>query len=258
MYRLLIITDSAAEKERIANMTGWETMGFKPPHIRENEQDMQECMKKHAIDAMAIDASPAFDGVRQAVDRDFPYLPLFQLAPDNETQMRYIRELGRLLGRLNADDSDDPNDAVARLNQYRERWMKRLISGMVTGPDEVQRLLQLYRFRENADQPCLLYRLNIPEDDVFLSERWHYGGERLETALRNFYGISHDHMLFHIGLVSPQEIRIAVVSDRGGELNMEKATDYIRATADGIRHYLGLPLDLQSCDSVPHLRDFAV
>ena len=54
----------------------------------------------------------------------------------------------------------------------------------------------------------LVVRRNDGTTDVFLTERWHYGGERLETALRNFFGREHGHMLLRVAVVSPQEVRV--------------------------------------------------
>ena len=258
MYRLLIITDSAAEKQRIEELTGWEALGFKPPRIRENAQEMRECMQKHAIDAIAVDPSMAFDNVREIIDREYPTLPIFLLSDNAETQMAYIRELGRMLGRLRADDSDDKTDSVTRFAQQRDRWMKRLIAGAIHGPENVERHLRLYRCPEHANQPALLLKMRIPDDDAFLSERWHYGGERLETALTNFYGTHPEHMFLHLVLSSPQELRIVLLSDDQRTLNQDRAIAYVRTASEQITHYLGLKLELEDCETVPELRNFAM
>ena len=58
MYRLLIVTTDQATKDMLAAMEGWEALGVKPPRVRETVEDAVECMKKHPIDAIAVEDAP--------------------------------------------------------------------------------------------------------------------------------------------------------------------------------------------------------
>ena len=60
MYRLLIVTTDQATKDMLAAMEGWEALGVKPPRVRETVEDAVECMKKHPIDAIAVEDAPVF------------------------------------------------------------------------------------------------------------------------------------------------------------------------------------------------------
>ena len=81
-----------------------------------------------------------------------------------------------------------------------------------------------------------------------MSERWRYGSERLEMALRNFFGEEHDRMSLHVAVVSPEEVRVlACPKPEYGEhedFTAEKLLGYIDETIEQIDHYLGLPMNI--------------
>ena len=55
MYRLLIVTGNQSVRDLFTAMEGWESLGFKPPRLRQTTQEALECMQKHQIDAIAVD-----------------------------------------------------------------------------------------------------------------------------------------------------------------------------------------------------------
>ena len=137
MYRLLIVTDDPAAKNMLSAMTGWEAQGFKPPRIFSTVEEAVECMNNRHIDAVAVEASPAFDGFISFLDEKYPNIPLFDIAATEEEQQLVIREMNRLLSRLRADDTNDLYDDTARMEEQRERWIKRVIGGMVPTVREI-------------------------------------------------------------------------------------------------------------------------
>ena len=256
MYRLLIVTDAQSVKDRLEAMQGWERLGFKPPRIRTDMAEAVECIHRHHIDAIAVDENPAFDGFIAYLDEHFPNVPLFQIAADDESQLLVLRELSSLLSRLRADDTNDDYDEASRMQEYRERWLKKLIGGVVPTCEELKRQLKLYRCSESIDVPCVLARLEMPQDDGFFSGRWHYGSERLEVALRNFFGHQHDHMILHVAVVSQQEVRVLCYpADKEG-VSENAAFDYVQETAEQIGHYLGLSMKVLDVRRVPGLMAF--
>ena len=256
MYRLLIVTDAQSAKDRLEAMQGWEILGFKPPRIRTSMAEAVECIHRHHIDAIAVDENPAFDGFLAYLDEHFPNVPLFQISPTDEQQQLILRELSSLLSRLKADDTNDDYDEAARLQEYRERWLKKLIGGVVPTCEDLRRSLCLYRCSERMDVPCVLARLEMPQDDGFFSGRWHYGSERLEVALRNFFGHQHDHMILHVAVVSPQEVRVLCYPADGEAISENAAFDYVQETAEQIDHYLGLSMKVLEVRRVPGLTAF--
>ena len=77
MYRLLIVTTNQATKDMLASMEGWEALGVKPPRVRETVEDAVECMKKHPIDAIAVEDAPVFAPLADYLDRQAPAMPVF-------------------------------------------------------------------------------------------------------------------------------------------------------------------------------------
>lgn len=244
-----------------ASMEGWEAMGYKPPRLRNTVDAAQECMQKHHIDAIAVDGDPAFAPMNDHLDRHYPLLPIFEIAEDAQAQWGVLREVYQLLNQLHADDSDDDHDEGYRLKMVQERWMKKLLSGMAPTRAHILAHHRMLRCAEKTDGPFLCARLSIPTGDNFITERWHYGSERLETALRNFFGEEHDHMKLHVAVISPEEVRV-MVSVRPGrrakaELTSQSAVEYIEETTQQIQNYLGLSMTLVDIKTLPSLTAFA-
>ena len=256
MYRLLIVTENQNVNEMITAMQGWEKLGFKPPRLRATTEDAVECMKKHRIDAIAVEHAPGFDALLTYLDKQYPDLPMFQIAPDAESQMQIVQEVSRLLIRLKADDSNDAYDAVSSMQLQRERWIKRLVSGMISGEETLNRHLALYRFHMQPDLPCVLARLEMSDEDGFMSVRWHYGSDRLETALRNFFGQGYSHMRMHVAVVSPEEVRVLCYPESPEACVSENiAYDYMHETVEQIESYLGLHMNITSVQRISGLRE---
>lgn len=255
MYRLLIVTENQGVNDMISAMQGWEKLGFKPPRLRTTVAEALECMKKHHIDAIAVDHIPAFDELFAYLDQNAPDLPMFQIAADEESQRQVVQELSRLLNRLNADDSNDAYDLSFNMQVQRDRWMKKLLCGLVTSEEELIRQMQLYRFNAHVDLPCVLAQLEMSDEDGFMSERWHYGSDRLETALRNFFGHGHSHMIMHVAVVSPEEVRVLCYpasAEYGVSENI--AYDYMHETVEQIENYLGLHMNIVNVCRISGIR----
>ena len=192
------------------------------------------------------------------LDEHAPDTPLFEIGGSAEEQLATVREVASLLTRLHADDSNDEYDLTDRMEKLRAHWLRKVVRGMERTPEDIRRGLRLYRCGERADVPCILGRLAMPADDGFLTERWHYGGQRLEVALRNFFGHEHGHMLFHVAVVSQEEVRVLCYPRDAGEgLSENEAFEYIQETAEQIEKYLGLSMKVLEVRRIPGLAAFA-
>lgn len=255
MYRLLIVTENQSVNDMFAKMQGWEKLGFRPPRLRSTVEEALECMRNHHIDAIAVEHSPAYDELLAYLDQHHPDLPMFQIASSEGAQLLIIQELSSLLSRLKADDSNDDHDAAFKMRIQRDRWLKKLIGGMVSGED-LARQMQLYRFNPRLDLPCVLAQLEMSDEDGFMSERWHYGSDRLETALRNFFGHSYSHMLIHVAVISPEEVRVLCYPaspEYGVSENI--AFDYVQETLEQIENYLGLHMSVMNVYRISGIRE---
>lgn len=258
MYRLLIVTGNPNAQEMLSAMDGWEKMGFKPPRLIGSAEEAVQCLRGYHVDAIAVDDDPALDEFCAYLDEQYPNKPLFQIARSPEAQRKVVQELYSLLTRLNADDTNDDYDPAYKLQHQRERWLRKVVSGMISTSEELSRQHRLYRCPLQLNEPCVLARLDMPDDDRFLSQRWHYGSERLETALRNFFGSAHDHMLIRVCVLSQEEVRVLCCPD-GTECGVSEnaAFEYIQETLEQIDHYLGLQMKILEVRRVPGLIAFA-
>ncbi|MDD3411021.1 MAG: hypothetical protein PHY12_09465 [Eubacteriales bacterium] len=263
MYRLLIVTGKPEVGEMFAAMDGWEAMGFKQPRLRASVDEAVACMHKHHIDAIAIDDDPAFAPLEPWLDENAPSMPIFEIGRNPEDQLAKIREVELLLNYLHTDNSNDNYDEAYYFQMARTHWMKRLISGMAPSKEYVLAHQRMYRCKDEAQAPCVFARISLAEGEQFLSGRWHYGSERLETALRNFFGLEHDHLAVHLAIVSPDEMRVVVCPKMGAGMEMQKrltaqrAEEFIREAAAQVENYLGLKLDIVEVDVLNGLTAFA-
>ena len=258
MYRLLMVTDDPKALERLSAMTGWEAMGYKPPHLRSSVEGAIDCLGRHHVDAIAVAPVPVLQSLMPYLDEKYPRTPLFEMADTEEGQCAVLKELRNLLTRLSADDSNDEYDQSARFDQQRERWMRKVIAGVIPTEGDIRRQLRLYRCQANLIVPCMLTRLELPQGDSFLSERWHYGSERLETALRNFFGTEREHMLIHVAVISPQEVRVLCCpADAQADLSEEAILSLVRETVEQVDHYVGLRMRVLGTRRLSGLGDFA-
>jgi hypothetical protein len=179
---------------------------------------------------------------------------------DGEQQLAIIREVELLLNQIHTDDSNDDYNEQTKFAMARERWMKYLLSRLAPTKIEILKQQRLYRCSDDPQKPCLFARISIPQGDMFITERWHYGSERLGTALRNFFGNEYEQMNIHIAVVAPEEVRIVFSPKPGaGEEPVSQAAvrAYIEETIERIEHYLGLSMSLTEFKALNGLVDFA-
>ncbi len=261
MFRLLIVSERKPVEAMFASMEGWESMGYRPPRVRTTSEDALLCMQKHHIDAIAVDDNPAFDDLRAHLARNCPDMPFFRIEDSAEKELCIVKEVAQVLDLIHADHSNDDYDESFYFNLERDLWLRRVLSGEEPTEDSLRRKYDLYRCRIPLDQPCVFARLSLPEGDAYLSGPWHYGTERLETALYNFFGLEHEHMLIRIAVVTQHEARVLVApapdTPTGADMSFQQARAYLEDTIAQVKHYLGLSMELQEFRAVDSLTAFA-
>ena len=147
---------------------------------------------------------------------------------------------------------------MGSLSHSQERLLKGIVCGLIPTEKELRARLFMLRCREKPNVPCVLARLTMDMDDPFLTSRWHYGSERLETALRNFFGARQRDMYLHVAVISPEEVRVLCYPVTGDGTLLESAVRaYVEETAQQIDHYLGLHMQVAEVRLVPGLSAFA-
>lgn len=112
-------------------------------------------------------------------------LPIMAVSTKPGVIESYAVELRRLLGRINADVSNDAFSTADLLKECRHEFFRALMDGRATSEEDVLRHLRLIRSKMDPTKPCVVAELEIPADNDFLRGRWQYGSDRLEVALRN-------------------------------------------------------------------------
>lgn len=260
VYRLLIVTSNPKVEEMFAAMDGWEAIGYKPPRLRRSVEEAEECLQRHHIHAIAVENHAAFEPLMTYLDENYPTIPFFSIEEDADAQLATLKDVYRLLSQVHADHTNDDYDEAYYFNLARERWMKKLISGMAPTREYILAHHRMLRCKESPEVHCLYARLAVPYGDEFLMGRWHYGSDRLEMALRNFFGEEKDNMAVHVAVISPEEVRVMVCPktvEAEADMSAERVLGYIEETIEQIEQYLGLSMNILDIRQMDNLIAFA-
>ena len=262
MYKLLLVSDSEEVLNAFDQIRNWELQGFKPPHIRHDYEGMLDSLSKHHADGISIAvSSEEEEKCLVYLQREYPTTSIFEAGKTTDEVLRYLNELKILLNRINADFSNERTVQSADMLQVcRHEFFRKLINGKIETPEDVYRNMRLLRSRMDADKPCLLIQLSLPQiSDDQLEGRWHFGEERLEMALRNSFGGDYHGM--HILPTIHPDGRILVLACplRGVEQELKedemlaKMTVYIAECIQHMKEYQGLELHIVEIRALPTL-----
>ena len=257
MYKLLLATDKPEIMEAFQAVNSWESLGFRTPRMVSTPQAAIDSLKKHHADGIAF----AFDEkgdetLMNHLASEYPILPIIYAGRNAGQVTDAVCELRTLLNRTHADFSNDSFGEADMLQLVRHEFFRGLIGGEVAEKTDVTRRLKLLRSRMNPDQPCVLLELSMPEGDSFLTGRWHYGSERLEVALRNFFGVELEGMRMLVSVLPDERIFLLACPMLGEEaadsisgLVYQHAEDSIAY----VREYLGLHLSIANVRVLPNV-----
>ena len=250
MYKLLLVTDQKDIQELFQNQIDWLRLNCRPPMITASPQEAIEWLNTKAVDAVGYHL-PKYDAIplSRFLRYGRPSLPIFQVTADEDMQKTILDETRALLDRLHSDFADDYYDEDAMLTMQRDDLMHQLLSGGLHDPDYLERELQLIRSRLNARGACLLYDIDMPQGEVYLSEH-HHAQQRLESALRNnFFGRYVDGIYYAVAVLSPRHIRLACIPMQSEEAESpqsfgERADEHVNESILKIKEYLDLDMHI--------------
>lgn len=252
MYKLLLATDRHDIQDMFSEISDWESRGFRKPRMASSAQEAIECLENHHVDAIAYRLNAQEEKLLYgSLVQSYPDLPIFRVGESVAQQQAILTDVRVLLNRIHADFSNDGYSIADMMKFTRNEFMRTLLSGGVNDGGEVISRLKLMRFPIAVDKPCVLLDMELPQGDEYLAGRWHYGSERLEVALRNFFGTEHGSISFSVAVVSPQLIRLLAcpLEDCGETEGEESLTgqvvDNVREAIERIREYLALEVRLQ-------------
>lgn len=265
MYKLLLATDQHDIVNMFSGISQWESRGFRIPRIAANAQEALSCLEKHHIDAVAYRLNAQDEKeLYQKLVQDYPDLPIFRIGNSETEQMAIINELRVLLNRTHADFANEDYGIADMMKLCRNDFIRSLLSGGMSDSREVLSKVKLLRFGIDVDKPCVLLEMELMKGDEYLAGRWHYGSERLEVALRNFFGTESSGISFHVSVVSPQVLRLLACQLEGNdETEREESLtgvveDHALEAIDQIKEYLALEVRLCGTRVIKNITALAV
>lgn len=261
MYKLLLATDRAEVLEAFNAVTAWESLGFRAPRIVTSINGAIKSLKEHHADAIAF----AFKDQDEALLMEhlqvfYPLLPIFTAEETPGALMDVLKELRMVLNRTHADFSNDDFGVSDMLQICRHEFFRALLQDRVEGEESIRRRLRLLRSKMDPDKPCVIVELAMPQDSDFLKGRWHYGTDRLEVALRNFFGAEIAGMRM-VAAVLPDERIFLLAGAMRGATQPESITGVVSAHVqecmEHVEEYLQLDLTMKNIRVLPHLVDLA-
>jgi hypothetical protein len=262
MYKILMATDIQGYAGQFSQAELFETMGFRTPCVVDSVQAAFECLDKRHIDAIA------YRFAKQACNQElfaflqakYQILPIFTASLNSRELAETLASLRLLLNRTHADFSDDNFNESDILMLCRHEFFRNLLSESITSEDQLKTSLLLLRSSMDSEKACLVLDMALPDGEEYFAGRWHYGADRLEVALRNFFGREMRGMRILPSVVAPDSIRLLACPLLGSEdndLNDQSVTGEVYAHAQDaikeVREYLSLDMRIERIRVLPNL-----
>ncbi len=249
MYKLLLATDQRDIQNVFSEIDDWESRGFRGPRVVSSAQEAIACLEKHHVDAIAFCLKAQEEAeLYQKLKESYPDLPIFQTARNAAKQLAIVNDLRLLLNRTHLDFSNDDYSLADMMTLCRHEFMHNLLAGQISDTESALSKMSLLRCRFAADKPCVLLDMELPQGDEYLAGRWHYGSERLEVALRNFFGAELGTLQFYVAVATPNLIRLLACPPVGEDTAQEEESltgmvvEHVQEAILQIRDYLDLEM----------------
>lgn len=263
MYKILLVTDRPEIVDVFQAVGSWESLGFRTPRICNSAESAIACLKAHHVDGIGIRLDMAQEALLMGhLTAFYPILPIFAVSQDSEELMGSVAELRTLLNRTHADFSNDNFGEADMLQVCRHEFFRDLLSGRVSGKKYVLNHMRLLRSRMDPDAACVTADLVLPQGEEYLAGRWHYGPERLEVALRNFFGAELHGMRIVVAVITSEHVRVLccpMVGTQGEESDSitRLVSEHTMEVISQARIYLDLELRLTSIRVLPNVTALA-
>ena len=258
MYKLLLATSRPETLNAFDGIPSWESMGFRKPRIVADAKEAVEALENFHVDAVAFDLPQEEDAQLLAyLMEQHPILPIFEACRKTSGLVTAVKELRSLLNRVHADFSNDDFGEKDMMQLCRHDFLRSLLGGQVKTRKDVEVHLRLLRSRMDPHKPCVVLDMAADAGNDFLSGRWHYGYERLEVALRNFFGVELQGMRIVPSVMQDETIRLLCCPMLGAEVETDSitalVTQHAEAAMEHVREYLDLELHITNIHVLPML-----
>ena len=261
MYKLLLATDQQAYIDVFSKTETFESLGFRTPRIVGSVESAVECLKKHHVDAIAYHFEKEKNALLfEYLQQNYPILPIFEATRTLKKQVDILLELRTLLNRTHADFSDDKFDEADMMMLCRHEFFRQLLSEAIDSKKTVESRLLLLRSSMDIKKPCVVLDMALPDGEEYFHGRWHYGADRLEVALRNFFGHEIKGMRILPSVIAPDMVRVLACPLIGSEDNGIDSLsitgvvhDHAKEALEGVRDYLSLDMKIVNIRVLPNL-----
>lgn len=248
MYKLLLVTDQESIRALFENQIDWASLDCRKPQIAATAEEAIALLNSSPVDAVGYYLSkPAAVPLIRYLRYGRPSLPIFEVCDQPEKQLPVLRETRALLDRLHADFSDEYYDEDAMLTILRDELAHQMLAGEIKEWPALERSLKLIRARLDMQAPCVIYEMDMPQGEVYLSEHQH-AQERLESALRNnFFGRYVDGIYYAVAVLTPRHIRLMCIPMQSDTPEdpaafAARADEHIHDSLQQIKEYLDLDM----------------
>lgn len=254
MYRILIVSQETGILDAMNANLDWVGMNFYQPLFAENYEDAINTIENQRIDCIGylLEAEEARK-LNQYLTNVRPSLPVFQVKRTLRGQIDSMREVRHVLDRLMADTADEILEPETVLEMLREEFVHELLEGRIRENGLIDSRLLMLRSSVAADKPCVVIDFELPQGEVYLGNRWHYGSERLENALRNnFFGKYYNDIYYTVAVLTPCHIRMLACqrTDKepvGQETLLNSVSRHVQEVLENIKSYLNLDMEPVDC-----------
>ncbi len=263
MYKLLLVTDREDLRAQFRDQIDWARLNCRAPYMASSPQEAIDLLNSKPIDAVGYRFF-TMDGMQLTKFLRYgrPSLPIFLVCETVEQQTPVLEQTVSVLNRLRQDTSDTYYDEETMLTLQRDELIHSLLAGEMRDWEGVLREMKLIRAHVSLDKPCVLYEIDMPQGEVYLSEHHGPAQERLESALRNnFFGRYVEGIYYAVAVLTNRHIRVVCMPMHGQAPETQEAfgarTDaHVNESIQKIKEYLDLDLNVtQSAwlDSVKNL-----
>lgn len=205
MYTMIIIDDEAVIRNGLNKFVDWNELTIEVLELFEDGKDAIEYLKSNDVDIVLTDikmneitgldvakfiyeTKPDTRTVILSGYKEFEYaqkaieykVEHYLLKPTNFPKL--VEVFRDLVTSMDAERQEDET-----LPLLRNQFISDLIMGTIQNVPTIRRRGELLGFGDEMSRPCAILEYRINDMDAFLSDKWSYGRERLNIALRNFF-----------------------------------------------------------------------
>ena len=257
MYRLLLI----AKPSDAAEQTLLRAQGYDPVHYVPDITAAVERLSQKSYDAVGTLSHADFEQLSTQLKAANINTPAFVLSYEPEQQNLILKDVRHLLHRLHVDYIDEQYslEELSSIVQY--EMLHNLLSGKANDSKKLYRWFDMLRSDIPLNLPCRVYSLGLPQGDLYLTDHWHHGQQRLQKALEmNFFSHINQIRYCAVSFISPVEARLLLVPDSAEDSDSltDALDNAVLHTVNEIKSYLDLDIDVYQAGTAACIADITM